>query len=192
LRWPRDTLYQLKLALTSPAGCGRSLGIVRLRTKTTEFSFYVQHIQGLCQFRLCTADHALLLVAPATTAVQSLERSYAWPLPSLTLLYFLCRGSPSPMSRTFAFSWFCITSAYCCIILFCNNILVYTEVWKPYANREPVCALENLQWFGELCFPGTAISVDGCLLQTPRRGKHKSWYFQVKSKSLCDWRSVSL
>jgi actin-related protein len=39
LRWPRDTLYQLKLALTSSAGCGRSLGIVRLRTKTTEFSF---------------------------------------------------------------------------------------------------------------------------------------------------------
>jgi hypothetical protein len=25
LRWPRDTLYQLKLALTSPAGCGRSV-----------------------------------------------------------------------------------------------------------------------------------------------------------------------
>jgi hypothetical protein len=25
LRWPRDTLYQLKLALTSPTGCGRSL-----------------------------------------------------------------------------------------------------------------------------------------------------------------------
>jgi hypothetical protein len=39
LRWPRDTLYQLKLALTSSAGCGRSVGIVRLRTKTTEFSF---------------------------------------------------------------------------------------------------------------------------------------------------------
>jgi hypothetical protein len=37
LRWPRDTLYQLKLALTSPRGSGRSVGIVRLRTKTTEF-----------------------------------------------------------------------------------------------------------------------------------------------------------
>jgi hypothetical protein len=37
LRRPRDTLYQLKLALTSPAGCGRSVGIVRLQTKTTEF-----------------------------------------------------------------------------------------------------------------------------------------------------------
>jgi hypothetical protein len=41
LRWPRDTLYQLKLALSSSAGCGRSLVIVRLRTKTTEFSFLV-------------------------------------------------------------------------------------------------------------------------------------------------------
>jgi hypothetical protein len=36
LRWPRDTLYQLKLALTSPTGYGRSVGIVRLRTRTTE------------------------------------------------------------------------------------------------------------------------------------------------------------
>jgi hypothetical protein len=31
-------LYQLKLALISPTGCGRSVGIVRLRTKATEFS----------------------------------------------------------------------------------------------------------------------------------------------------------
>jgi hypothetical protein len=38
LRWPRDT-YQLKLALTSPKGCGHSFGIVRLRTETTGFSF---------------------------------------------------------------------------------------------------------------------------------------------------------
>jgi hypothetical protein len=30
---------------------------------------HVQHIQDLCQARLRTADHALLLVAPATTAV---------------------------------------------------------------------------------------------------------------------------
>jgi hypothetical protein len=30
---------------------------------------YIQHIKGLCQSRLSTADHALSLVAPATTAV---------------------------------------------------------------------------------------------------------------------------
>jgi hypothetical protein len=34
---------------------------------------YVQYIQGLSQSRLSTADHALLLIAPATTAVYSLE-----------------------------------------------------------------------------------------------------------------------
>jgi hypothetical protein len=38
LRWTRDTLYPLQLALTSPTCGGRSVGMVRLRTKTTEFS----------------------------------------------------------------------------------------------------------------------------------------------------------
>jgi hypothetical protein len=36
-RWPRDTLYPQNLALTSPKSGVRSVGIVRLRTKTTEF-----------------------------------------------------------------------------------------------------------------------------------------------------------
>jgi hypothetical protein len=30
---------------------------------------YTQHIEGLCQFRLSTADRAISLVAPVTTAV---------------------------------------------------------------------------------------------------------------------------
>jgi len=33
--------YPPKLALTSPTGGGRSVGIVRVRTKATEFSFMV-------------------------------------------------------------------------------------------------------------------------------------------------------
>jgi hypothetical protein len=41
LRWPRDTLYPQKLALTSPKSGGRSVGIVRSRTKAMEFSFLV-------------------------------------------------------------------------------------------------------------------------------------------------------
>ena len=32
-------LYPQKLALASPTGGGRSVGIVRVRTKATEFSF---------------------------------------------------------------------------------------------------------------------------------------------------------
>jgi hypothetical protein len=39
-RWPRGTLYPQKLELTSPTnGCG-SVGIVRLRTQATEFTFF--------------------------------------------------------------------------------------------------------------------------------------------------------
>jgi len=34
-------LYPQKLALTSPTGGGRSVGIVRVRTKATEFSFSI-------------------------------------------------------------------------------------------------------------------------------------------------------
>jgi hypothetical protein len=35
----RDTFYPQKLALTSSTSGGRSVGIVRLRTKATEFDF---------------------------------------------------------------------------------------------------------------------------------------------------------
>jgi hypothetical protein len=38
-RWPRGTFYPQKLTLTSPTSGGRSVGIVRLRTQATEFSF---------------------------------------------------------------------------------------------------------------------------------------------------------
>jgi hypothetical protein len=37
-RWPRGTIYPQKLALTSPTSGGRSVGIVRSRTQTIEFS----------------------------------------------------------------------------------------------------------------------------------------------------------
>jgi hypothetical protein len=37
LRWPRDTLYLQKLAVTSLTSVGRSVGTVRLRTEATEF-----------------------------------------------------------------------------------------------------------------------------------------------------------
>jgi hypothetical protein len=36
-RWPRNTLYPQKLALTSPTSGGRSVSIVRLRIQATEF-----------------------------------------------------------------------------------------------------------------------------------------------------------
>jgi hypothetical protein len=43
LRWPRDTLYLLKLAITSPTSGGRSVGIVRWRTKAPELVYIASH-----------------------------------------------------------------------------------------------------------------------------------------------------
>jgi hypothetical protein len=39
-RWSRGTLYTQKLALTLKTSGGRSVGIVRSRTQTTEYSFH--------------------------------------------------------------------------------------------------------------------------------------------------------
>jgi hypothetical protein len=40
-RWSRGTLYPQKLAVISPTSGGRSVGIVRLRTRATEFYWYI-------------------------------------------------------------------------------------------------------------------------------------------------------
>jgi hypothetical protein len=52
LRWPRNTLYRQKLALTSPACGGRSVGIVRSQTKATDLMF-------LCTWQLYTLSYLL-------------------------------------------------------------------------------------------------------------------------------------
>ena len=45
-------LYLQKLALTSLTGGGRSVGIVRVRTKATEFSFLIRPSSGACDYLL--------------------------------------------------------------------------------------------------------------------------------------------
>jgi hypothetical protein len=50
LCWPCDTLYLQKLALTSPISGGRSVGIVRLRTKATEFGLVLVNSLEQSQF----------------------------------------------------------------------------------------------------------------------------------------------
>jgi len=52
--------------------------------------------------------NAHILLKDITT--ETLERSYAWPPPSMSLLYYLCWASSWLMLRTFTFSWFCMTS----------------------------------------------------------------------------------
>jgi hypothetical protein len=49
LEW-KSRVVALKLALTSPTSGGRSVGIIRLRTKTTEFIFFVWLFYSLSSF----------------------------------------------------------------------------------------------------------------------------------------------
>jgi hypothetical protein len=50
-RWPRGTLYLQTLAITSPTSGGRSVGIVRSRTQTMEFSFSFFMLSSYVEFR---------------------------------------------------------------------------------------------------------------------------------------------
>jgi hypothetical protein len=52
-RWLRGTPYPQKLAITSPTSGGRSVGIVRSRAQTMEFSFSLM---------LCTYVFSLLSI----------------------------------------------------------------------------------------------------------------------------------
>jgi hypothetical protein len=90
LRWPRDALYQKKLKLTSPTSGGRSVGIVRPRTKATEFNFYLINANG-------------------NAAVNSLELSTSWEatnclvtlefliIPRNPKAYYRARNCPPPV-----------------------------------------------------------------------------------------------
>jgi hypothetical protein len=68
LRWPLYALYPQKLALTSPTCGGRTVGIVRLQTKTTEFLYL------LCRV-FYTANYAEL-VKKLPTFYRTLRWSY--------------------------------------------------------------------------------------------------------------------
>jgi hypothetical protein len=70
LRWPRDTLYAHELVLTSSTSGGRSVGIVRLRTKATEFFVHKLTIQLFM--------HAARLVYFSTLKMEAVRYSDRW------------------------------------------------------------------------------------------------------------------
>jgi len=57
-------LYPQKLALTSPTGGGHSVGIVCLRTKATEFSFFIDS-----KPTRCSCSHSILFYCKITVHV---------------------------------------------------------------------------------------------------------------------------
>jgi hypothetical protein len=91
LRWPSDTLYPQKLALTSPTGGGHSVGMVRSRTKVTEF------LWGPCSVRskwaIDSSENALFCCPSIYSQVFQLACSFQVScqcLSGITYVSFAC------------------------------------------------------------------------------------------------------
>jgi hypothetical protein len=67
LRWPHDTIYPQKLALTSPPKGGRSVGIIRcgLRSRSYDYQLLKNHIDKHCKalgVRLMESFHGQIIL----------------------------------------------------------------------------------------------------------------------------------
>ena len=74
-------LYPQKLALTSPTAGGRSVGIVRVRTKATEFSFIYSPFLSL-QNALCFIILMYLVPVLFTFYIQGVLKLKKTPAPN--------------------------------------------------------------------------------------------------------------
>jgi hypothetical protein len=90
LRWPRDTLYPQKLALTSPTRGGRSVDIVRLRTTS----------HGVYNKLYCTQNYWVFVFFPSSGILENWKHDisetgyisvFRWGVKTPTQLYPLER-----------------------------------------------------------------------------------------------------
>jgi hypothetical protein len=119
---------------------------------------------NLCPTNSCSRCHG---------NYKTLEQTYTWPPSSLSLLYFLCGGSPCPMLRTFSFWWLWMISACLLHNLLRNCKQTELESYTHISNR---CVLWKIANCEENLVSHSAISTDGFLPQISRRDRHKSLY----------------
>jgi hypothetical protein len=90
-----------------------------------DLRMYIQHIQGLCQSRVSTADHALSLVAPATTGLVS------WTvvcLPAAKFKPLIFRVSGFALSNVANICIFMILFDFCLLPASFCYLIIY--IWK--------------------------------------------------------------
>jgi hypothetical protein len=109
LRWPRDTLYPQKLALTSPTSGGRSVGIVRLRTKDHRVSFFYEPTLNSLDNIQCTSSAFYIIFIEIRRIIfedEIYERAYlashiTFPYYSLPTKYILSVHSKMSLFETY-------------------------------------------------------------------------------------------
>jgi len=68
-------IYPQKLALTTPTGVGRSVGIVRSRTKATEFSLVILHLPAYEDGTVCSETSAYKIQTPGNYPEEIIRHS---------------------------------------------------------------------------------------------------------------------
>jgi hypothetical protein len=104
------------------------------------YYYYLQgsiYMPGLSVRALCST----LCQRCIFTSIQTPERSYAWPPPSLSPLYFLYWASFLPVFRTFILSWFCMT------LMNIASLYLYFSV---FPHRIVLIMLWIISWSGIL------------------------------------------
>jgi hypothetical protein len=108
---------------------------------------YAQYIQGLCQFRLGTAEQTQNHVAQNSCPSYMLDHHQVW-----ASSIFFVRLHHFQYCKHMHFHDFVWPVLVACTISLCKY--KYTVLGKPHATRGPVCAIDIYQWRGEPLFFG--------------------------------------
>jgi hypothetical protein len=107
-RWPRETLYPQRLALTSPTKGGRSIGIVRSWTKAMKFVFMFINISKVPAYSQRTKDDSTHISSYADwTDLCVYLRRVAFETKRFLRNSYVCRevAAPSAFPRTSCAKW---------------------------------------------------------------------------------------
>ena len=104
LPWPREPLYPQKLALTSPTGGGRSVGIFHSRTKATKFVCF--------WLMICSSSLISNYAVVHFYAVSS----------SLILVWPLWVRFPESLPTKLLNLLFCVLFVYKCVLYCCHRV----------------------------------------------------------------------
>jgi hypothetical protein len=91
LHWQRNTLYQQKLALTSPTSGGRSVCMVRLRPKATEFVYVYEYIYVYVCVYVCARARVYIyssqIMTTGSFVILKIRGKFSFSIPPNIIIY---------------------------------------------------------------------------------------------------------
>jgi hypothetical protein len=149
-RWPRNTLSPQKLVLTLPTSGGRLIGIVRSRTKATEFFIHTQRTLhpekgiSLAWVSACSCSHRkIMFVSSYSTSFKHINLNGKGKGVPVLKHHDKKTTPPTPPPPAHVFMWWCLIKQTGHFI--CASILVSLDVPTTAAGaiREYMIEISN-------------------------------------------------